>query len=38
MLQQTYPDQDGFWNLQAYDLETLAQQIADRFSFDPSKA
>ena len=37
MLQQTYPDQDGFWNLQASDLEALAQQIANRFSFDPSQ-
>lgn len=38
MLNQTYPGQQGFWNVQTDDLEALAQQIADRFNFDPSKA
>jgi hypothetical protein len=38
LLAQTYPEQGGFWNLQASDLEALAQQIAERFDFDPNKA
>lgn len=38
MLDQVYPTNQGFWNVQATELQAVAQQIADRFGFDPSKA